>query len=404
MGERVFLLPDPGEGLTEAEIVAWLVAEGDTVELNQPLAEVETAKAVVEIPSPHAGVVVRLHAAAGESVAVGDALVTFAVDGGDDENSAGVSAQPHADDGGGSPGGGGSQRGAGPPAPSSSPPAGGTTTATPNVRRRAKDLGVEIETVAGTGPDGRVTAEDVQRVAELRAAHPEASAVTVTEDQRDEIRPVSLIQRAVAETLARQAAIPQVTTFRTVDCTTLEAFRGELGVSPLPIVGAALCRTIKRHPLVNSTWAEERILIHGKVNLGIATDTEHGLMVPVVRDAGQRGVADLAAEIGRVAGAARSGTLRPSDTANATIGISNTGSYGSEAGTPILTPGSAVTIAIGVIGPRALVLDGEVVARAACTLSMTFDHRVLDGAAAGRALTDLVALLQDLSSLRDLPR
>jgi pyruvate dehydrogenase E2 component (dihydrolipoamide acetyltransferase) len=221
---------------------------------------------------------------------------------------------------------------------------------------------------------------------------------------RDERVAVSAVRRGVAEILTRQAAIPQVTTFRTVDCSALETFRSDLGVSPLPVMAAALCRIAGAHPILNAAWDGDSLVMRRDVHLGIAVDTELGLMVPVVRDAGGRGIGDLAAEIGRIADAARSGTLRRGDTADATIGISNTGSYGSEAGTPILTPGSAVTMAIGVIGPRALVVEGEVVARPACTLSMTFDHRVLDGAACGRALTDLVALLQDPARLRDLPR
>jgi 2-oxoisovalerate dehydrogenase E2 component (dihydrolipoyl transacylase) len=260
---------------------------------------------------------------------------------------------------------------------------------------------VEIGAVAGSGVDGRITANDVRAAA---GAGSSSVAGVVGEDLRDEVRAVGAVRRGVAENLARQAGIPQVTTFRTVDCTALEAFRGELGVSPLPVLVAALCRTVDRHPIVNASWADDRILVHGKVNVGIAADTEHGLMVPVVRDAGRRGLADIAGEIRRLAELARDGGLTPSDTHGATIGVSNTGSYGSEAGTPILTPGSAVTIAIGVIAPRALVVDGEVVARPACTLSLTFDHRVLDGAAAGRALTDLVALLQDADRLRGLPR
>ena len=398
MAERVFVLPDPGEGLTEAEVVAWLVAEGDTVALNQPLAEVETAKAVVEIPSPYAGVVVRLHAPAGGSVAVGEALVTFDVDGGD-TGSAGGSARSHDSRGGGDPGGEGSPRGAEPPAAPAPPPPGGSGS-TPAVRRLARDLGVDVDGVAGTGPSGRVTAEDVRLAAGSGSTPPGAVAV----GGGGEVSGADAVRRAVGRVLTEQAAIPQVTTFRTVDCTALQDVRRELDVSPLPVVAAALCRTIEAHPLLNSAWADRGILLRGSVDIAIATDTERGLMVPVVRDAGRRGIGDLASEVRRVADLARAGRLTPADTANATIGLSNTGSYGSEAGTPILTPGSAVTLAIGVIAPRALVVDGEVVARPACTLSLTFDHRVLDGAAAGRALTDLVALLQDPDRLRDLPR
>jgi pyruvate dehydrogenase E2 component (dihydrolipoamide acetyltransferase) len=156
--------------------------------------------------------------------------------------------------------------------------------------------------------------------------------------------------------------------------------------------------------LLNATWTDDAIILHDRVNVGIATDTERGLVVPVVQDAGALGIQDLGAEIGRLAEGARSGGLSAADVSRATIGVSNTGSYGSEAGTPLLTPGCSVTLAIGVIEPRPLVSNGAVVARPACTLSLTFDHRVLDGAAAGRALNDLVDGLRSREPLRDLPR
>jgi len=196
-----------------------------------------------------------------------------------------------------------------------------------------------------------------------------------------------------------------VTTFRTVDCAALIEFRRELGVSPLPVVVAALCRTIEAHPPLNARWAGDRIELRGKVNVGIAADTERGLVVPVLQDAGRRGIADLAAEVRRLAEAARAGTLAVEDvSATATIAVSNTGSYGSEAGTPILSPGTSVTMAFGAIADRALVVEGAVMVRPAATISFTFDHRVLDGAVAGRALTDLVALLESAERLGGLPR
>jgi pyruvate/2-oxoglutarate dehydrogenase complex dihydrolipoamide acyltransferase (E2) component len=171
------------------------------------------------------------------------------------------------------------------------------------------------------------------------------------------------------------------------------------------VVVASLCRTIAGHRLLNAEWTDDGILVHRDVHLGIAVDTDRGLIVPVVRDAHGRGIADLASEIRRLAELARAGSLRPDDVAGGTISVSNTGSYGSEAGTPLLNPPNAVTLAFGAIRPRALVTDGGAVeARPACTLSLTFDHRVLDGAAAGRALTDLVDRLQDAATLRDLAR
>jgi 2-oxoisovalerate dehydrogenase E2 component (dihydrolipoyl transacylase) len=367
MAERVFAMPDLGEGLEDGEVVTWLVAEGDEVALNQPLVEVETAKATVEIPSPVAGVVASLRASEGSSVRVGEPLVTFDV-------ADGVAG------GNGSAGGPGGVR------------------ATPPVRKLAKELGVDLAAVTGTGPDGRITADDV------RAAKGGSPVPRETPDDAERPAPLSPVRRAIAENLSRQAAIPQVTTFRTVDCEALETFRAELGVSPLPVMVAALCRVVERHPTLNATWTEDGIADRDAIHVGIATDTERGLVVPVVHDAQATGMGELASEIRRVAEAARDGSLAPADVLGATIAVSNTGSYGSEAGTPILSPGTSVTLALGVIAPRALVVGGEVVARRACTLSCTFDHRVLDGAAVGRALSDLVSDLQDAGRLGNLPR
>jgi 2-oxoisovalerate dehydrogenase E2 component (dihydrolipoyl transacylase) len=352
MATRVFAMPDLGEGLEEGEIVAWLVSEGETVALNQPLVEVETAKAAVEIPSPFEGRVTSLHGAAGDAIPVGGPLATFEVAG---DNSA--------------------ER----------------VRATPAVRKLAKDLGVDLSAVPGTGPDGRVTEAD------LRAAMPAEEGLAFDET------PVSITRRAIAANLTAAAAIPQATTFRTVDCTALDAARAERDLSPLPYLIAALVAVRPAHPLINASWHEAVIRTYRPVHVGLAVDSPRGLLVPRLRDADTRGLGDIAAQIRRLAAEAREGTLAADDVAGtATIGVSNTGSYGSEAGTPLLTPGCAVTVAMGVIAPRALVVGGAVVARPACTLSLTFDHRVLDGAEAGRALTDLVAVLQDPARLRDL--
>ncbi|HET9672682.1 MAG TPA: dihydrolipoamide acetyltransferase family protein, partial [Actinomycetota bacterium] len=321
MTERVFALPDLGEGLEDGEIVSWLVAEGEVVTLNQPLVEIETAKATVEVPSPFAGTVVRLHAGAGDAVPVGSPLVTFEVDG--------VAA----------------------PAPAA-PPEDRRAAASPAVRTLARDLAVHLDAVRGTGPEGRVTAEDVRSAAG-------AGASTGPPDvERVELTPV---RRTIARRLEAVAAIPAVTTFRTVDCAALEPFREEVGVSPLPVVIAALCRTIGGHPLLNAAWSEDAILLHRSIHVGVAVDTERGLTVPVVRDAAGRGLEDLRAEIRRLAEAARGGSLGADDVAGATISVSNTGSYGSEAGTPLLNPPNAVTLAIGAIRPRALVTAAGVV-------------------------------------------
>src|SRR5438034_6642328 len=235
MAERVFTMPDLGEGLEEGRIVRWLVAEGAWVELNQPLVEVETAKAIVEIPSPFAGRIQALHGSDGEDVFVGSPLVTFEVEGG--------LVAPIAE-----------SWTSYPPTPQVS--------ATPPVRKLAKELGVDIGTVRGTGRDGRVTEDDV------RSASGGPADVT-----RIELTPV---RRAIAANLERQVTIPQVTTFRTVDCSALQTFRTELGVSPLPVVVAALCRVANDHPLINARWSADAILAANGVNVGLAIDTEKG--------------------------------------------------------------------------------------------------------------------------------
>ena len=404
MAERVFALPDLGEGLEEATITAWLVKEGDPVSLNQPIAEVETAKATVEIPSPFAGTIDRLHGKVGEIVKVGAPLVTFEVEdkGEAPEEGAGLAPVP----------------------------------ATPAVRRRAKELGVELGGIAGSGPAGRITHEDVDRAArsgtpvaaEVRApgeegqAPPgEGMAPAVEREQRAgaralwtmlmptdaEVRPISMIRRTIAENLTRVVReVPQVTTFRTLDSTALEAFRREAGLSPLPIVVRALADVCKDHRSLNASYMAEQgeIWLHRRVHVGIATDTERGLLVPVVRDVGHLTLGEVAAEIQRLASAARDGSIRIGEMTGGTITVANTGSYGSEFGTPIINRAQAAILGLGAIAPRALVVDEEVVARPACTLSLTFDHRLLDGATAGRAFGDLVAALSSPDRLEALPR
>jgi pyruvate/2-oxoglutarate dehydrogenase complex dihydrolipoamide acyltransferase (E2) component len=403
MAGRVFVLPDLGEGLEDATVTAWLVKEGDPVSLNQPIVEVETAKATVEIPSPFAGTIASLHGSVGETVTVGAPLVTFEVedDVGDVEDAGSV-----------------------------------TVPATPAVRRRAKELGVELAGIAGSGPNGRITQEDVERAARSgppfssepqappgEGQAPPGAGITpaVEEEERAgaralwtvmmptdaDVRPISMIRRTIAENLTRVIReVPQVTTFRTLDSTAFEAFRRQTGLSPLPIVVRALADVCKEHRSLNASYLAEQgeIWLHRRVHVGIATDTERGLLVPVVRDVGDRTLGEVAAEIQRLASAARDGSIRIEEMTGGTITVTNTGSYGSEFGTPIINRAQAAILGLGAIGPRALVVDGQVVARPACTLSLTFDHRLLDGATAGRAFSDLVAALSSPKRLEALPR
>jgi pyruvate dehydrogenase E2 component (dihydrolipoamide acetyltransferase) len=427
MGAKDFLLPDLGEGLEEAEVVTWRVSEGDRVELNQPLVEVNTAKALVEIPSPFAGVVAGLHAGEGEVVKVGMPLVTIEVEE-SGESTAAPEAAPPAEEvpspdapkrravlvGYGvaeeepesRPAGAGRRRGDG----------GGPVPASPPVRRLAKDLGVDLAAVAGTGPGGRVTREDVEKAAAGGVQAPaaaEATAAAPAPTGEAERIPVRGTRRLIAEHMTQSAReIPHVTTFLTVDAHWLEEFRRDIAegsearISPLPIIVRALAEIVRGHPKLNASFDAERseMVLYRDCHVGIATDTERGLLVPVVRDAGRRGILDIAAEIGALSQAARKGTIRPDQMAGGTVTVTNVGTFGSESGTPIINLPQAAILAVGVIEPRALVVDGEVTARPAMTLSLSFDHRLLDGAEAGRALRDLGQCLESPFRLGSLPR
>jgi pyruvate dehydrogenase E2 component (dihydrolipoamide acetyltransferase) len=229
----------------------------------------------------------------------------------------------------------------------------------------------------------------------------------------DERIPVKGTRRLIAERMSRSAReIPHVTTFLSVDAYYLDQFRRELQeesgerVSPLPVVIRALVDTCTRHPKLNASFDGEagEIVLHGSCHVGIATDTDRGLMVPVVRDAGTKGVVELAVEIARLSKRAREGTSGPDELTGSTVTVTNVGSFGAEYGTPIINYPEAAILAVGVMEQRALVVNGEVVPRPAMTLSLSFDHRLLDGAEAGRALRDLGDMLESPFRLGSLQR
>ena len=426
MTVREFLLPDLGEGLEDAEVQAWRVAEGDRVELNQTLVEVNTAKALVEIPAPWAGVVQRLHAEEGDVVKVGHPLVSIGVEeaaeGQHAAQEVGLEAAEVARDQEPKPkrqavlvGYGVDEEAEvtkarrGPRRVARAADDRVEIRATPPVRKLAKDLGVDLATVAGTGSGGRITREDVERAAPVEGQR----FVSVAIEADEEIVPVRGNRRIIAKVLTEAVReIPHVTTFLTLDATWLMAFRDELStvagrrISPLPIVVRALAEVCKDHPKLNASFsaAQQEMALYRKVHVGIATDTADGLLVPVVRDVHDRGVADIASEIERLSEAARARRLTVEDMAGGTITVTNVGSFGAESGTPIINGSESCILALGVIEPRALVVDGAVEARPACTLSLSFDHRILDGAEAGRALKELKDLLESPFRLGALPR
>jgi len=432
--EREFKLPDLGEGLTDGEVVRWLVHEGDTITLNQPIVEVETAKAVVEIPAPYAGRVTKLHAAEGESLDVGAPLLSVDT-GGAAQPAAGEPgvegfATPEAEEpvsratlvgpgerqqvrrrraAAASAGSAATARarlapvGDGQPAAAATRPA-----ATPPVRKYAKEHGVDLTLVSGTGKAGRITREDVDRALEP-AAEPAAVAApaAVARERTDERIPVRGTRKATAVAMVASAfTIPHVTEFLTVDATALVDLRARLKalpqaegvrVTPLPIVAKALCVALRQYPTMNSAWDEQaaEIVVKHYVNLGIATDTASGLLVPNIKDADTLGILDLARELGRLTELARERKVTPADLAGGTITITNVGGFGVETGTPIINSPECAIVATGLIAPRPWVVDGELAVRQLMTTSVSFDHRIVDGAYAARFLAHLRDLLED---------
>lgn len=465
---RDFALPDLGEGLTESEIVAWRVAVGDRVELNQIIADVETAKAVVELPSPFTGVVTALHAAEGETVDVGaplfscetgDGAVADAPDAPGGESSAPTAATssgepaPVAD---AAPGpnlvGYGARDEGGPkrrarrsaslvdelvppipaggdvaPAPESAPapaPVPSTTGAaaagrpaerprsTPPVRKLARDLGVDLETVTGTGERGLITRDDVELAASaqpLAVVQPagETSRVAGAPVAAETRIPIKGVRKHTAAAMVRSAfTAPHVTEFLTIDVTgTMELLRGIRDdrafaghkVTPLAVVAKALCIAARRTPEVNARWDDDaqEIVQFGGVNLGIAAATDRGLVVPNVKGAERLTLIELADAITALAETARAGRTTPADLSGGTISITNIGVFGIDAGTPILNPGEAAILAMGAVRRQPWEHRGEIALREIMTLSLSFDHRLVDGAQGSRFLADIGAILRE---------
>jgi pyruvate dehydrogenase E2 component (dihydrolipoamide acetyltransferase) len=437
---RDFKLPDLGEGLTEGEILQWLVKVGDTVTLNQPIVEVETAKAAVEVPSPYAGVVAELLYDEGATVDVGRPIITFDVDdaattpdaavpaAGATEGESAVAGEERQSVlvGYGPREGSGRRRRSRPAAVvAAEPPAprrgleqaergSGAAVATaaeaavlakPPVRKLARDLGVDLRSVSGTGPEGVITRDDVQSAAGGAAP---LRAVPAAGDERIPIRGV---RKAMAAAVTASAfTAPHVTEFLTVDVTEsmalLERLAGapefaELRPSPLLLAARALLVGVRRHPLINSSWDEQRqeVVVHGDVNLGIAAATPRGLLVPNVKAAQRLSLAELAQALADLARTAREGKTAPADMQRGTITITNVGVFGVDNGTPILTPGEAAILCLGAVRDMPWVHEGEIAVRKVTQLALSFDHRLVDGELGSRFLADVGAMLRDPSLL-----
>jgi pyruvate dehydrogenase E2 component (dihydrolipoamide acetyltransferase) len=470
---REFPLPDLGEGLTEGEILKWLVAEGDTITLNQPIVEVETAKAAVEIPAKWAGKVTKIYRSEGEIVEVGAPIIAIDTD-------PTAAKQPSAEAlaaveiapeegavepgliGGPAPGGrtavlvgygprtGAAKRRprrgedgpgpapeaatadafgaattapamtaataqpvspAAPAAPMGAAPvpaaaAGAGVLAKPPVRKLAKDLGVDLRTISGTGPQGSITREDVQGALNGAAVTaPVATSAPSFGPDREQRIPIKGIRKLTAENMVASAfTAPHVTEFLTVDMTrsmkALDRLRAlpewrEVRVSPLLLVAKAMLLAARRNPMVNSTWAGSEIVVKEYINLGIAAATERGLIVPNIKDAGRLSLRELADAMTALVQTAKAGKTAPADMTGGTLTITNVGVFGVDTGTPILPPGESAILAFGAVRDTPWVHNGKLRIRQVTQLGLSFDHRVIDGELGSMFLRDIGAFLAD---------
>ncbi|MGW8483674.1 dihydrolipoamide acetyltransferase family protein [Microbacterium sp. NPDC055903] len=446
-----FRLPDLGEGLTEAEIVQWLVAPGDAVVLNQTLAEVETAKAIVELPSPYDGTVTALHAEAGDTVAVGAPLIAFAVAGDApddpvDGRAEGVrtqESQPAADAApaaqanlvgyGAAPAAGRPARRARRAATASSadtavleaaphdavaatpmdPVTGDRPRSTPPVRAYAKRRGVDLVLLATEIGERVITRADVDAYAER--VDPVAPAVNerrservlVETPERETRIPIRGVRKHTADAMVASAfTAPHVTCFHTVDATATmqliaslreDRMLAEHRIGPLAVIAKAVCLALARTPGLNARWDEDAVEIvqHHFVDLGIAAATDRGLIVPHIREAQGLSLIGIADALRELTDVARAGKTSPADLAGGTFSITNIGVFGIEGGTPILPPGQSGILAVGAIRPQPWVHEGELAVRQVMTLSLSFDHRIVDGAEGARFLKDVGDLIEE---------
>jgi pyruvate dehydrogenase E2 component (dihydrolipoamide acetyltransferase) len=401
-----FKLPDIGEGVVEGEIVKWLVKEGDRIGEDQPMVEVMTDKATVEIPSPRAGVVAKIHVPEGKMCKVGQVMLQIETASGNGKTQTQTPTQtptrtqtkpekPSA------------------PAPASASATGGKALATPATRKLARDLGVDISTVKGSGPNGRVTAEDVKAASGqtqqfARAAEEEVRRLPEPRvAQGDERVPLRGLRKKIAENMAlskRTAA--HFTYVEECDVTELVAYRDRAGaraeergvkLTYLPFIVKAVCAGLKKFPMCNATLdeAKQEIIYRKSYHIGIGTATKEGLMVAVVRDADRRSIFDLAAEVDRLAKAAREGKARREELTGSTFTITSLGALGGVLATPIINYPEVAILGVHAFRPQPRVVNGEIVVRTVGNLSVSFDHRVVDGFEGAMFLQEVVKYLQD---------
>jgi pyruvate/2-oxoglutarate dehydrogenase complex dihydrolipoamide acyltransferase (E2) component len=418
---RDFKLPDIGEGLTEAEIVRWLVAEGDTVESDQPLVEVETDKAVVEIPSPYAGLVLKLGGAEGEVIEVGQVLVVIG------EAGETAESEPQAQPASPKP----DQVPMGRTATEASPIVGTLSEqaemiessateseehalevkALPIVRKLARENEIDLTEITGTGPHGRITREDVESAIARRQPVTEepSQGVQVEEPEpvkriagEDRRKTMSRLRRTIAANMSKSwSEIPHVTTFDDVDATRLLEVREALGdrhgqkIPMEALVIRAVAPALEEFPEFNASLDGDDLIEHGSLDIGIAIDSPDGLLVAVIRDAGSMGVLDLSAEVRRLGGKGKDRSLAPDELGGQTFTVSNIGAVGGGHGTPIVPHGTTAILSVGRARERPIVYEGELVIAPVMPLSLSYDHRVVDGAQGRRFMSMVIENLEE---------
>lgn len=413
-----FNLPDVGEGLTEAEIVQWHVKVGDLVKVNQVLCEIETAKAVVELPAPFAGTVTALLANEGQVVAVGSPIITVDDGTGPDQGASAVPSAPEV----ATPakpepvlvGYGVAEQATTRRARVTSAPAAPTSTSIeargpvrtkPPVRKFAKDHGVDLHDVQPTGPHNTITRADVERL-----ITPSTTASRSQRSTATEVIPVRSVQRTMANAMVHSAfTAPHVTEWVEVDVTrTIDAIAGlrastEVKVSPLLFACAGLVQAATAYPRINSSWVDTadgaEIHVHPDINLGIAVASPRGLVVPVIDSAQDHTLMSLASAINSLVGRARDASTAPSELMGGTISVTNVGVFGVDGGTPILVPGQVAILAIGQVvrKPWVITRDGQesIAIRDVMTVALSFDHRVVDGELGSKVLRHVANYLND---------
>ncbi|WP_243059485.1 dihydrolipoamide acetyltransferase family protein [Nocardioides sp. SR21] len=457
-----YKLPDVGEGLVEAEIVSWKVKVGDVVQINDIVVEIETAKSIVELPTPYAGAVTAIHVAEGEMVSVGTPIIAIgesvdepvetpaapadlgemdlsnpaASGGGEGESLVGRNkadrgpvrrarkvatgaAAAHwqtqaAFESGASPMVEAEE--APEPVPSAPAAVGAAPAvhvlAKPPVRKLAKDLGVDITTCRASGPNGTVSREDVEAAAGAPAAAVSTVSASSTSGERERREPIKGVRKMMAQAMSQSAfTSPHVTEWITVDATrTMELverlkarreFR-DVKVSPMLVLARACILAMRRTPEINSWWDEaaQEVVYKSYVNLGIAAATPRGLVVPNIKDAECLSLLELADALGALVDTARSGKTQPAEMSGGTFTITNVGVFGVDAGTPIINPGESAILCFGAINKRPWVdeVTGEIVVRDVTTLALSFDHRHIDGEKGSRFLADVAGILEDPAS------